>query len=117
MSPTCDECGQSIPSWEGNIMVQSREFFAGEKRRVSEIIIMCKPCTLRLDESGMGQRWHNMWELAWMKDNTIYYLGSIIADLIESDSLTVWKEPAVNSLFKLAAMAHPELSNSATELP
>ena len=112
MFPKCDVCGQELKDWQGNVMILTNDF---QNRTISEIILICKFCTEELDKKGVGQKWHNLWELAWIKRHTIYHLGNVMADLISDQPKWKWSEPAVEKVYSLAAMAHPDLARGAIE--
>lgn len=61
----CDVCGKTLDSWIGNIMVPHSEL---DGDVIYDLQIWCKPCTKELDSKGVGRRYHNLWELSWLKD-------------------------------------------------
>ena len=123
MNPMCDVCGKEIRDWEGNIMVPWDEYLPtteGEPasvRTIRMIKIMCKPCTIQIDRERIGEEWHNLWELSWVKDDTLRYLGIILSNLLSADLGFAWKPEAVRKVYKLALAAHPELAAGTTDLP
>jgi hypothetical protein len=112
MQPKCCVCNKELEDWRGNIMISEHAFSVKE---IPDIRVMCKSCTRDLDDKGVGQKWHNFWELLWLKEHTIRYLGQVIADLVDDNPTWKWGKPAVEEIYSLAAMAHPELSQDATE--
>jgi hypothetical protein len=93
-------------------MVPSRDYFGSSQKKIEEIRVVCKPCTILMDQAGEGQEWHNLWELLWMKEHTLRYLGHMISTLISDEPTISWSSGAVDSMFQLAALAHPGLMES-----
>lgn len=109
MGPTCYECGEEIGDWQANVMIPESD---RRERRVSQIRVVCKPCTRALDESGQGKKWHSFCELRWLKDHPLVCLRSIIRHLVaalEGDTTWTWEKEAVEDVLSLAALAHPDL--------
>lgn len=67
-APTCEHCGKVLSDWNGNLMVDGSTYL------VKEFIIWCKECTRELDREGIGKRYHNIWELSWIKNGYFQYL-------------------------------------------
>ena len=107
MFPKCCICGEELRDWQGNVMVP-QDALRGQP--VSEVVVICKPCTTRLDERGAGQKWHNLWELVWIRDHPIYYLGWVIASLVDENARWKLTAEAADTIYSLAAMAHPDLA-------
>src|ERR1043165_7719350 len=102
MFPGCDVCGKELQNWSGNIMIPTKDFIGQRPQRIEAVKVMCKACTVQLDKSGIGQAWHNLWELAWMKDHTLRYLGQIIANLISKEPRIIWSDKAIERIYQLA---------------
>jgi hypothetical protein len=108
--PTCSVCDKPLSDWEGNVMVSLNDFIA-KPRKISDVRVICKPSTRNLP-SHLDP--HNIWELAWIRDNTVYILGSIILDLSGSNP-TQWEEASLNEVYGLCTLAHPEMSRGVLE--
>lgn len=117
MFPQCNFCGKGLADWTGNIMVPMKDYFTGEPKVIREVKVVCKACTTHIDGLGEGSEWHNLWELEWIRQHTIRYLGQIISNLLSKDPTVIWDEAAVDTIYQLAVIAHPELAESATDLP
>lgn len=112
MHPKCGVCKDELEDWQGNIMVPEGDFSAG---KISKVWVVCKECTKILDQKGVGQKWHQLWELHWLKENTIHHLGWMMADLVDEEPIFTWDKEAVKAVYLLAALAHPELSRGSIE--
>jgi hypothetical protein len=116
MHPICDVCSKELQDWIGNIMISSDDYFRQNPSKVESVNVFCKSCTRKMDGNGTGKQWHNLWELLWLKESTIYWLGSLIADLTSEEPRIVWSQEAVEKVYALAAKAHPNLSEGAAHL-
>lgn len=59
----CEICEREINDWVGNVMIPE-ESYEGE---IDDLQVWCKTCTSTLDSEGKGQKYHNLWELKWVK--------------------------------------------------
>ena len=100
MHPQCSMCKKDLDNWVGDVMVPQAEYL---KNKISKISVVCKECAGETD-------FHHLWELRWVKDNVISQLYSIIDDFISKSR--EWESDAVKDVYKLAAMAHPDLAKS-----
>ena len=112
MEPKCSVCGEELEDWQGNVLVPDSDFEAGI---ISKIRVVCKPCTRRLDEKRVGEEWHNIWELHWLKESTIHYLCQVMSSFVDERPMFTWEKDAVEAVCRLAALAHPDSSRSGTE--
>jgi hypothetical protein len=71
-APYCEHCGKVLDNWTGNVMVDASTHL------VKEFIIWCKECTRELDRKGYGRRYHNIWELSWVKNGYFELLRDAI---------------------------------------
>ncbi|GAB4230703.1 MAG: hypothetical protein Kow00121_59420 [Elainellaceae cyanobacterium] len=108
MCPKCDRCQKELRDWQGNIMISEQPYHS--RQEIKEIGVLCKQCTNQLDATGVGQQFHNIWELSWLKEHPVYYLGSMLTDLVSDDPNWTWRKDAVHRICSLVAIAHPELS-------
>lgn len=104
--PTCSSCGKTLKDWHGNVMVDSATW----PERTEWIKIICKDCTGKLDDAGVGQQYHNLWELRWLKDKASLY-GEIECLLdnvtlpVGHPSRTEWSRQALGDVLRLVALS------------
>ncbi len=114
-NPQCERCETVLGDWSGNIMVPTDDYLLSPSR-IETVMVLCKKCTTSLDKSGKGNQWHNLWELSWIRDHPIHYLGRILEAAYSEEPSRRWSYESANKVFGLAAVAHPELSESGTGL-
>ena len=78
-APTCEHCGKVLSDWNGNLMVD------GSTHLVKEFFIWCKECTRELDRKGIGHRYHNIWELSWIKNDYFQLLRDALDQVGEEE--------------------------------
>lgn len=107
-APVCSRCNKALNDWVGNIMVD-RNLYGVHPSRISNLCVVCKPCTRELDRSGEGRAYHNFWELRWIKDSPMSYVGGMLQDLlVESKYITKkWDAEAVREIAFLVALTLP----------
>jgi hypothetical protein len=88
-NPCCDECGKELENWSGNIMVDGNEY----PDNIKEIFVWCKGCTNKLDAKGVGRKFHNIWELSWLKKSYFDIEREIFEELKSERSR--WQMPAL----------------------
>lgn len=80
--PACVHCEKELSDWSGNVMVSSNEMLkVGE---ISRLEVWCKQCTTKLDKTGYGRDYHNLWELSWVKETYFNQLESLVERMVES---------------------------------
>ncbi len=77
--------------------------------KVSDIFIWCKPCTLASAQTA-GSKYHNHWELVWVRDRYIGQLRRVIDGLTSSPPK--WSKSAAEKFHRLGVIAFPELTGS-----
>ena len=113
MAPECTHCHRLLDDWHGNVMVPNDSYM---NRYWNEVTVVCKECSRAMTIAGHGRDLHNVWELRWLKDNTLFYIGSILANLTDREPTTKYSREAIEEIYRLAALAHHELSEGATGL-
>lgn len=76
-------------------------------RTLDALEVWCKACTRLADEKGLGDKWHNVWELEWLKDRKTAFLvilGPMLRDLIRGTG-TLWSSQAVGFVYRHLAMS------------
>ena len=78
----CEVCEKALSDWAGNVMIPEdyspNDVSSGT---LDDLQIWCKECTVKLDEEGTGRKYHNLWELKWVKEEREKILqNSLYAD-------------------------------------
>jgi hypothetical protein len=107
-APRCSRCGNPLPDWVGNVMVDYNDFF--KRSIVDGLMILCKSCTSTVDRQREGDRPHNIWELLWVKDKFLYLLGCVLDDLSSTAPRKRWSRRALGDFIRLAEAAFPSLA-------
>lgn len=100
-APECAVCEKKLENWAGNVMVDSVEY----PDKVNKLVIMCKECTAKLDRKGIGQKWHNLWELRWVRDDFIDLIEEVFEEFTGQNS-TRWSQDAIKDLLNLGKLIH-----------
>jgi hypothetical protein len=96
--PTCDRCNSKLINWIGNVMVDSQTYH----RKINYFEVWCKECTNKLDQEGIGERWHSLWELHWVRDD-YEFLQERIQDDIKNNRRN-WGPEALEYFKELGAL-------------
>ncbi len=76
----CSECKENVTNGSANIMVNSDVFT--RLHRYSDLRVICKPCTMRIDKRSDGVRYHSIWELHSVRDMPMFYFGQLVNDFV-----------------------------------
>jgi hypothetical protein len=105
-APQCNHCGKTLYDWVGNIMVDAHEYL--EYRVISDLQVICKYCTRRLDQTEKGDRYHNFWELKSIKDEPLIRMGRVLASFINGQKIDlIWGTESAKKLCFLVALTQP----------
>lgn len=79
------------------------------ERVIDRLTVICKPCTRAMRGTPDSIKYHNIWELSWVKDRFVYLLGSLLFDMSSRSNLK-WSDEALDGFYKLAVMRFPDLN-------
>ena len=107
MSPTCVVCEKELPDWQASIMVNNQAFTF--EQTIDRLEVICKPCSRAMTMEGTPRKYHNIWELSWVKDRFVHLLGTVLFDQ-SSKSDYKWSDEALNDFYRLAVLRFPDLN-------
>ena len=114
ISPKCNRCGNELPDWQANVMVDDQKYMFNNI--VDRLEIVCKPCTKAMDNHGNNRTLHNLLELTWFRDSFLRCLAAMLHDH-QAGSKTRWEDKAREDFFNLAALRFPELTKDPFAIP
>ncbi|ERI06479.1 hypothetical protein [Aneurinibacillus aneurinilyticus] len=100
--PKCDECGKELTDWSGNIMVEGKSYHD----KIDDFLIWCKECTVRLDRTGEGNKFHNLWELSWLKKDYFSLEEELFEEVKEGQNR--WSLDALKKINQLGRMVYEQ---------
>ena len=107
MSPTCVVCEKELPDWQASIMVNNHAY--NHEHIIDRLEVICKPCTRAMRGTSDFTKYHNIWELSWVKDRFVHLLGTVLFDQ-SSKSDYKWSDEALNDFYRLAVLRFPDLN-------
>lgn len=99
----CDICRATMT--DGNVLVDEEDY--SKKDEINWLAVSCRECTAALERRRVGEKLHNLWELAWIRNNSLWLLAPVLAGLIEGKPKK-WSGAAVGQFYKLLVTAHPK---------
>ncbi|AWC31880.1 MULTISPECIES: hypothetical protein [Bacillus] len=103
-APICLHCEKELENWRGNVMTKKDEMFSTGV--VQGLEIWCKECTSSLDKRGYGTEYHNLWELAWVKETYFDQLESLINQMQDREGLYRFSNQAVMDCLQLGRILY-----------
>ena len=91
----CSECGKDVTDEHANIMVNGEAYT--KQHRYTDLRVICKPCTIIMDDRGDRKIYHSIWELYSVRDTPFGYFGRIMNDLIYPTKYK-WDTAAIESV-------------------
>jgi len=88
----CDVCKNVVA--DGDVLVDEEEY--GKKNEINWLAIVCTECTAAFSKRRIVSRFHSLWELRWIQNNSHWLLASVLAGLLEGKPKK-WSKKAVDS--------------------
>ena len=107
MSPTCVVCGKDLPDWQANLMVDNHAYTY--EQRLDRLRVICKACSRAMIGTPDYSKYHNIWELVWVKERFVHLLGVLLFDQSSQSSLK-WSDEALDDFYGLAVLRFPDLN-------
>jgi len=86
------------------------------EKAIMRLEVVCKPCTRAMKGTPAASRYHNLWELIWVRDRFVHLLGRVLFDQ-SSESTRKWSDEALDDFYQLAMLRFPDLSKPIMSVP